>query len=149
MGAAREILERAVELYNRGAVDELVNVYAADAVQVSPTGTVQGQKAIGESLRGEQAAFSALNVTPLKWVEDGDTVVIQYSASGKHTGSIPSADGSHLLPPTGEEITFQGLALYQVRDGRVVADYRYFDQLPIALQLGGVTLTEVPAQSDS
>ena len=73
---------------------------------------------------------------------------MRYSFTAQHTGPIPSPDGSGLVPGRGEKITFEGFALYQLRDGKIVANYRYFDQLPIALQLGLVTLTEPPATSD-
>ena len=148
MGAARETVERWVELYNNGAIDELITMYGPDAVLVIPMGTVRGQGAIDDRLRGEHAAFSEAKVTARTWVEDGDTVAVRYSFTARHTGPIPSPDGSDLVPGTGEQITFEGFALYQMRDGKIVANYRYFDQLPIALHLGLVALTEPPATSD-
>ena len=51
MGAARETVERWVELYNNGAIDELITMYGPDAVLVIPMGTVRGQGAIDDRLR--------------------------------------------------------------------------------------------------
>ena len=54
---------------------------------------------------------------------------------GTHTGPVTMPDGTE-IPPTGRRVEVQGMELVRVRDGKVVADNLYYDNLAVAAQLG-------------
>ena len=54
---------------------------------------------------------------------------------GTHTGPVVLPDGTE-LPPTGKRVEVQGMELVRVRDGKIVVDNLYYDNLAVAAQLG-------------
>ena len=54
---------------------------------------------------------------------------------GTHTGPLVLPDGTE-LPPTGKRVEVKGMELVRVRDGKVVVDNLYYDNLAVAAQLG-------------
>ena len=62
MGAAREHVERGIELWNNGEFDELLKQWAPDGVEVTPVGTLTGTKAIGDNYRRQRAGYPDLHI---------------------------------------------------------------------------------------
>lgn len=143
MGAAREHMEQGLELWNNGDFDEMPPLMADDQVWISPTGTLTGSEAILNRYRTDRAAFPDRRIQATKWVEEGDTVVIEYDWTGTHTGPLSLPDGTELAP-SGQQFTIRGIDVWEVRDGKTVAHRTYFDQLPIMIQAGVVALTPQP-----
>ncbi len=137
MGAARENVERGLELWNSGEFDELLNRWAPDGVEVNPVETLNGITAIGDRYRRMRAGFPDQQVRVLRWVEDGDTVICEGEVTATHSGPLTLSDGSQ-LPPTGQRLTIQVATVFELRDGKTVAVRQYYDQLPVMLQLGVV-----------
>ena len=54
---------------------------------------------------------------------------------GTHTGPLVLPDGTE-LPPTGKRVEVKGMELVRVRDGKIVVDNLYYDNLAVAAQLG-------------
>jgi predicted ester cyclase len=54
---------------------------------------------------------------------------------GTHTGPLVLPDGAE-LPPTGKRVEVSGMELVRVRDGKIVVDNLYYDNLAVAAQLG-------------
>ncbi len=143
MGKGRQLIERRIEMYNSGDLDQLTAGLAEDAVWITPSTKTQGRAAIGELLRADHTAAPDRHIEPLGWVEEGDTVVMEYTWTGTHTGPLVRADGE-VLPPTGEQITFPVVSIYRLRGDEVAAHRAYWDQLPSLQQLGVITLPERP-----
>lgn len=143
MGAAREHLERFLELWNNGDLGTAQTLMADDQVWVSPTGTLTGSEAILKRMRDDLAAFPDRRINPSKWIEEGDTVAGEYEWTGTHTGPLSLPDGKELAP-TGQQFTIRGVDIFEVRDGKTVAHRTYIDQLPIMIQAGVVAPTPQP-----
>jgi steroid delta-isomerase-like uncharacterized protein len=135
MGANRSLLERYVELYNTGDLDACMELYAEDAVQTMPEGTFVGRSAIRERLNRELAGFSDLVYTVSSFVEQGDAFADEWTTVGTHTGPLTLPDGTQ-LPPTGKRVEVRGMEYVQVRDGKIVIDNLYYDNLAFLAQLG-------------
>jgi steroid delta-isomerase-like uncharacterized protein len=131
----RNLLERYVELYNAGDLDGVMDLYAEDSVQLMPDGTFEGRSAIRDRLGKELAAFSDLAHRYTSYVEEDDAFADEWVFVGTHTGSLVLPDGTE-LPPTGKRVEVQGMELVRVRDGKIVVDNLYFDNLAVAAQLG-------------
>jgi predicted ester cyclase len=69
------------------------------------------------------------------FVEQGDAFADEWTFVGTHTGPFALPDGSR-LPPTGKRVELRGMELVQVRDGKIVVDNLYYDNMAVAVQLG-------------
>ena len=131
----RSLLERYVELYNAGDLDGVMDLYAEDSVQLMTDGTFEGRSAIHDRLARELAAFSDVAHRYVSYVEQDDAFADEWVFAGTHTGPLVLPDGTE-LPPTGKRVEVKGMELVRVRDGKIVVDNLYYDNLAVAAQLG-------------
>ena len=137
MSANRELLDRYVELYNAGDLDGVIDLYADDAVQNMPDGSFHGRSAIRERLAQELSGFTDVNHTVRSFLEQGDGFADEWTFEGTHTRPFPLPDGGELAP-TGKRVQIAGMEFVQVRDGKVVVNTLYYDNMAVAVQLGVV-----------
>jgi len=108
------------ERWNHGSVaicDELL----------APSMDIQGQKAYVTSML---AAYGDAQLAILDLIAEGDQVAIHWRFSGIHRGE-------HMgVAATGKPVSFAGIALLRVIDGKIVDDIAYWDSLEIMQQLG-------------
>jgi steroid delta-isomerase-like uncharacterized protein len=131
----RSLLDRYVELYNEADLDGVMDLYADDAVQLMPDGTFEGRTAIHDRLVKELAAFSDLAHRVVSYVEEGDAFADEWAFVGTHTGPLVLPDGTE-LPPTGKRVEVKGMEFVGVRDGKIIVDFMYYDNMAVAAQLG-------------
>ena len=146
MSANRELLDRYVDRYNAGVLDGVMDLYADDAVQNMPDGSFEGRSSIRERLAQELNGFTEVNHIVRSFVEQGDSFCDEWTFAGTHTRPFALPDGTE-LPPTGKRVEIKGMELVQVRNGKVVVNTLYYDNLAVALQLGAVPegLSVVPS----
>jgi steroid delta-isomerase-like uncharacterized protein len=135
MSAYSELLDDYVERYNAGDLETVMELYAEDAVQLMPEGIFQGRDAIRDRLAQELNGFTDVQWTVESFVEQGDSFADEWIFRGTHTAPFPLPDGTE-LPPTGKRIEIRGMEYVQMRDGKIVVDNLYYDNLGIAAQLG-------------
>ena len=135
MSVYMELLERYVERYNAGDLDGVMDLYAEDAVQVMPDGIFKGRDAIRDRLSLELIGFPDVHHAVTSFVEQGDAFADEWIFRGTHTGPFPLPDGTE-LPPTGRKVEMRGMELVQMRDGKIVVDNLYYDNLASLVQLG-------------
>lgn len=82
-----------------------------------------------EALPDSRASFESTFV-------DGETVVVQLTWGGTHTGPLQSPEGE--IPPTGKEIDLPSCQVIRVQDGKAVSMRQYFDMATLLSQLGVV-----------
>ena len=131
----RSLLDRYVELYNAGDLDGVMDLYAEDSSQLMPDGAYEGRAAIRDRLAKELNAFSDLAHRVVSYVEEGDAFADEWVFVGTHTGALLLPDGSE-LPPTGKRVEMPGMEYVKVRDGKIVVDNLYYDNLAVAAQFG-------------
>lgn len=68
-------------------------------------------------------------------VAQGDQVFIHWTASGTQTERLATVTG-RTIPPTRRRATVSGVLLTEVRDGKIVRERWYWDQLSLLNQLG-------------
>jgi predicted ester cyclase len=71
----------------------------------------------------------------LSFVENGDTFADEWSFVATHTGPFRLPDGTELAP-TGKRVELRGMELVEVRDGKIVVDNLYYDNMAVMAQLG-------------
>jgi ketosteroid isomerase-like protein len=131
----RGVLERYVELYNAGDLDGVMDLYAEDSVQLMPDGLFQGRRAIKDRLAKELDAFSDIAHRYTSYVEEGDAFADEWVFVGTHTGPLVLPDGSELAA-TGKRVEMPGMEYVKMRDGKIVVDNLYYDNLAVAAQFG-------------
>lgn len=131
----RGLLERYIELYNDGDLDGVMDLYAEDSVQLMPDGFFEGRSAIKERLAQELNAFSDIAHRYTSYVEQDDAFADEWVFVGTHTGPLVLPDGTE-LPATGKRVEMPGMEYVKMRDGKIVVDNLYYDNLAIAAQFG-------------
>lgn len=122
-----------------------MELYAEDSVQLMPDGFFQGWSAIKDRLAVELNAFSDIAHRYVSYVEQENAFADEWVFVGTHTGPLLLPDGTE-LPATGKRIEIPGMEYVKMRDGKIVADNLYYDNLAVAAQLG---LLPEPATSSS
>jgi predicted ester cyclase len=100
-----------------------------------PDGTFEGRRTIRERLARDLNAFPDATYTVGSFVEQGDAFADEWSIVGTHTGPLTLPDGTE-LPPTGKRVEIRGMEFVQVRDGKIVIDNLYYDNMALLVQLG-------------
>ena len=67
-------------------------------------------------------------------IVDGDVAIYQWLASGTHTGPLALPTGT--IPATGKSATVPGVLITTVKDGKIVREEMYWNQLELLVQLG-------------
>ncbi len=135
MSAHSELLEQYVERYNAGDLDGVMDLYAEDATQLMPEGLFEGRAAIRERLARDLVACPDIDWTVESFVEQDDSFCDVWSFVATHTGPFVLPDGTE-LPPSGRQVALRGMEYVQVRDGKIVVDNLYYDNLAVLTQLG-------------
>lgn len=135
MSHNRELLDRAVDVYNSGDLDGYVDLYADDAVLTTPEGTFKGHDEIRQRFARELNALSDVSFDVVSYVEDGDKFADEFIFAGTHTGPLLMPDGTQ-LPATGRRIEIKGMEIVEVRDEKMIVDSLYYDNFGLLVQLG-------------
>lgn len=135
MGRNRDLLDRAVERYQKRDLDGYMDLYTEDAVLTAPDGTYEGRAAIHERLSRELAGFPDCEFIVGDFVEQGDWFADEWTFVGTHTAAFRLPDGTE-LPATGKRVKIRGMEMVRVRDGKMVVDNLYFDVMESLVQLG-------------
>lgn len=136
MGRARDVVEAAFRGWNAGDLDAMLKDYDDNATFWS-TARPEGLRGKAQLREYSQVLFNAfpgvqINITNL--IESGDSVAVEYKVSGTHTG--PLVTGGRTIPATGKPIEGQGADFLEVRNGKVVSERIYTDNLELLRQLG-------------
>jgi predicted ester cyclase len=85
-----------------------------------------------------RTAFPDMHETIHTLIAEHDTVAARWTFQGTQQGAFLD------IPPTGRTITFRGLSMYYVQDGKIVDDIAVLDLLDAAEQLGATLTPPAP-----
>jgi len=117
---------------NRGDVSAADAVFAPDCI-VHITGVAEPLRGVGpwkDLVAGLLRAFPDLRFTIEDQLVQGDRAAFRWRATGTHTGPLGAA------PPTGKRVTFDGLILDLMVNGKVRERWEQWDQPLMLQQLG-------------
>jgi predicted ester cyclase len=80
-------------------------------------------------------ALPDIHFEVLSVLAEGDQVLIHWMASGTHDERLATVTGE-TIPPTQRSVRVPGALLIEVRDGKIVREWSYWDQLSLLAQLG-------------
>lgn len=88
-----------------------------------------------------RATFPDLHYVIDELVEAGPRVILRWTASGTHRGTLWG-----LLPATGRSVTWRGIHLLTVREGRITEVWAAAEWVEVLQQLGAQLLPGEPAE---
>jgi ketosteroid isomerase-like protein len=123
------------EALNRRDFDAYNVLFADDVTFEAAGGGVGGLETVKFFDSIWPAAFSDFTIESIYHLGDGNRVVCYNRATGTRDGALLMADGSE-VPATGHKVNAPYFASFEVRDGKIVSAYIYFDRMLLAEQLG-------------
>jgi predicted ester cyclase len=123
------------EIYLRGRLDVADQICAADMVAHGagvPADAARGPEYVRQDAAAIRAAFSIDALTDDDIVAAGDKVAIRWSFRGTHVGEIFG------VPATGRRISFEGLDLFRIANGKIQEFWSAYDTLSLAHQVGAI-----------
>lgn len=118
------------EIWNQGnlsVVDELTD---SNAVNRSFGGEFRGTDTVKAIIEEFRTAFPDVQFTINDLVAEGDQVVSFLTMTGTHKGSLRG------IEPTGNSITVKGCSHMRIRNGKIVEEENYYDEVGMMRQLG-------------
>jgi steroid delta-isomerase-like uncharacterized protein len=122
----RKIYEEAI---NRGRLDMLSELVAADYQGPDGAKGPAGFRATVERLR---SGFPDIRFTIDQLIGEGEHVVVRWHWEATHDGPFAG------IAPTHKHLTNSGIAIYELRNGRVARSFLETDRLGALQQLGVV-----------
>lgn len=89
-----------------------------------------GREGLKESFGQILAGFPDMKATVHELVAEGDMLVARFTMEGTHTAELMGA------APTGRKVTFRGIDMVRIRNGRAVEAWHEGNDLEILMQLG-------------
>lgn len=118
-----------------GQIDRDRDIMSADIVHVNAAiGTVSGIEAFLAFVTGFKQAFPDMRWEMREFIEGAVTVVVEGVFLGTNTGPMVGLWGA--LPATGRRVNLPVCDIWEVRNGRIVENRIYYDQVTFLGQLG-------------
>ena len=132
--ANKEMISRFGQVWGRGnpsILDELASNDIRVWYPLLPEPAV-GIEAFKAVLAMVHEAFPDLDIEIGDLVAEGDVVVASWRLSGTHLGDLMG------VPPSGAEVSWTGITIYQIKDGKVVDERGEEDGLGLLRQIGAI-----------
>ena len=126
------------ELFNRGNLDVADELFAPDFVYHDPAGGEEwrGPESVKRYAAMLRAAFPDLHQAIEDQLAEGDKVAYRWTACGTHQGELMG------IAPTGNQVTFTGISVARLADGKIEEIWENYDALGMMQQLGVVPSPE-------
>ena len=118
------------EAWNEGKLDVVDEICAPDYVGRGPYGGEHGPESVKSGILTRRQAFPDIHVTIEDIIASGDKVVARLTFRGTHKGEFLG------IQPTGQEVTWSGIWIYRVANGKFVERWHNYDMFGLMLQLG-------------
>src|SRR6185295_2214461 len=119
------------EQYDRHDAEGLASCHAEDGTIISPIfRTVKGRKDILHSYRSLFQTFPDWHFVGEEVLADGDRVAQPFLVTATHAGEFMG------LPGTGRKVDIHGVRVFEMRDGLIAYERRYYDFTGLLIQLG-------------
>lgn len=120
------------EAFNQGnlaVIDELID---SQIVYHAPDGDIRDHDGVHQLVTWMRTTFHDFQVSPEEVVAEGDRVVIRFTDSGTHQGEGMG------IPPTGKQVTWTGIDIFRLSEGKIVEGWGVSDGLHLMQQLGAI-----------
>jgi len=128
----KDIVRQYLAAFNDRDREALSDLLADDIVEHGIHETLEGQEEILEFLDRHFDVFPDYSGTTETMVAEGDTVTVQYTVSGTHSGEYLD------VQPTGNAVEWTGMAMYRIGDDEIAEVWIEEDRLGLLEQLEAV-----------
>jgi steroid delta-isomerase-like uncharacterized protein len=134
MQDTKEIARRVLEGPWQGKLDEVLELVGDDYIGHVPgvPEPIRGAGGFREFASSYLAAFPDGTITVDHQIAEGDWVATRWTGRGTNTGELMG------MPPTGKEVTVEGITYSRVADGKAHEAWLIWDTLSMLQQLGAV-----------
>jgi len=131
----KKIVQRYQEIYNSNALDSLSEVVSDNLLTPKimpgiPTG-IEGAKAAHRIML---EGFPDYQTTIDDLFAEGDKVAARITMSGTNTGGFMG------IPPTGKHVSFTGIYIARIANGKIVEHWGEEDSISLLQQLGAISI---------
>jgi steroid delta-isomerase-like uncharacterized protein len=117
--------------WDRRDIEALTLRHADQGTIVSPIfRTVHGRTEIQGSYRSLFETFPDWHYVGLQLVIDGDSVAQEFKVNATHSGAFMG------LPASGRKFSIVGVRLFDMKDGLIAHERRYYDFTGLLIQIG-------------
>ncbi len=133
-----QVAQDTVTAFNDNDWSKYEQLFTSDCLydEVGTSRQLQGLDAIIPALKGWKEAMPDVKGTVTNAVSTGNTVTLEVTWKGTHTGPLQGPSGS--IPATGKQQTTRSGWVLDFEGGKVKASRHYFDMLAFMQQLGVV-----------
>ncbi len=153
----KAIVHRVIEeLWNEGNLSLFAELFGPESLAATTEQHTQNAREMQQSARLYSTAFPDLRIAVDDLLADGEKVVVRYTVHGTHSGVIQGVAGAEaiagvpsehdpfrtllLIPPTGREVTFEGIAVFGFSKGKVSSFWHLLDELELLRQVGALPM---------
>jgi steroid delta-isomerase-like uncharacterized protein len=129
----KELVRRVEAAWESGALDQLDDFFAPDAVSHAAVPRLpQGLAGWKQAHRQMLAAVPDRRVTIEDMIAEGNKVVVRARLTGTNRTGLPWAN----VPPNGNRIDMQYITIYRIEDGRIAECWAINDMATLTRQIG-------------
>lgn len=122
------------EAFNQGNLAVIDELIASHIVYHAPDGDIRGHDGVHQLVTWMRTTFHDFQVRSEEVIAEGDRVVIRFTDSGIHRGEGMG------IPPTGKPVTWTGIDIFRLTEGKIVEGWGILDSLRLRQQLGALPL---------
>jgi steroid delta-isomerase-like uncharacterized protein len=133
---AQVLLDKVLELWNKGDMALIPELYAADAVASTSSmpEPFVGLEGIRKWVENTRTMMPDLVMAFPEVLAQGDKIVTVWTMTGTQAGPMVMPGGT--LPPTGRKIKVSGMSIDYLKDGKFVKEIVVFNVLEMLMPLG-------------
>jgi steroid delta-isomerase-like uncharacterized protein len=126
------IAQRFIRVWGDGDLDLIGELASPSLVVRYPIlpKVIEGSAAFRQVLANFRSAFADAALRAEETIAEGEKVVVRWTFSGTHKGNLLG------IPPTGKRVTWTGITIYRIVDGKVVEEQGEEDFVGFLRQIG-------------
>ncbi len=134
----KALARKAIGIWTSGDLDAVDEVYALDYVNhqhhdPDDPRDLHGTEAIKGFVAEFRQGFPDFRNSVDIQVAEGNTVATRFTSTGTHRGAFMGVE------PTGKKLTWTGITIDRISDGKIVESWANWDMMGMMQQLGVVT----------
>ncbi len=130
----KAIARRFIQVWGKGSLD-IIDELAAPNISVFYSivpETIHGPEAFKQVLMMMRSGLPDVDISVEEEIAEGDKVVVRWMMRGTHMSELMG------IPPTGKQMTWTGITIYRLADGKIVEEKGEEDSLGLMQQLGAI-----------